>query len=179
VNSAIALWELRQRERGLELEMRSLMKDLRFLSYRKVFAQFGFGERVEALLLSQIYPLENYLLDGKPEVRVHKGKNSGLPTKRHLSLRRFQRALGVAPAREESGDKKAIRKAGSSLCRTALWQWVFTRIEPARNRMKNNLDQQLGEMMEREKDTKPVKLARSRVAAKAVVLLFRELVKAL
>jgi len=122
--SAKALCELQRRERAIELSMRDLMKDWRFTQYRKVFAQFGFGERVEALLLSQIYPLKNYLVDGLPEVRIRKGKNSLAPTKRHLSRRRFQKALGVAPTREDSGDKTSSKKAGSSLCRMALWQWL-------------------------------------------------------
>ena len=178
-NSAKALCELQRRERALELSMRQLMKDNRFTQYRKVFASFGFGERVEALILSQIYPLENYLVDGKPEVRIRKGKNSGQPTKRHLSRRRFQKALGVAPTREDSGDKTSRKKAGSSLCRMALWQWVFTRIEPKRNRVKSKLGQQLGNALEQEKKTRPVKLARSRIASKAADLLFRELVREL
>jgi len=112
------------------MKMRALMKDLRFTQYRACFARFGFGERVEALILSQIYPLENYLVDGKPEVRIRIGKNSGQPTKRHRSRRRFQKALGVAPTREDSGDKHSSKKAGSSLCHIALWQWLFTRIKP-------------------------------------------------
>lgn len=98
-----------------------MLKDLRFVQYRKVFARFGLGERTEALILSQIYPIENYLVDGKPEVKIRKGKVSGNPTKRHLSRRWFQKALGVAPTREDSGDSKSSKKAGSSLCRMALW----------------------------------------------------------
>ena len=177
--SAEAICELQRRERQIELQMRHLMKDLRFTEYRKVMARFGFGERVEALILSQIYPLENYLIDGKPEVRTRKGKNSGSPTKRHLSRRRFQKTLGVAPTREDSGDKKSSKKAGSSLCRMALWQWVFTRIEPRRARVKSQLGQQLGELLDAEKKTCPVKLARSRIASKAADLLFRELLREL
>ena len=178
-DSAKALFELQRRERVLELEMRDLMKDSRFLPYRKVFASFGFGERVEALILSQIYPLENYLVDGKPEVRIRKGRNSGEPTKRYLSQRRFVKALGVAPTREDSGDKKSTKKAGSSLCRMALWQWLFTRIEPKKSRVKNHMGKQLGELLDAEKKTRPVKLARSRVCSKAASRLFRELVKAI
>lgn len=176
-HSAKAICELQRRERAIELEMRFLLKDSRFLKYRKVFALFGFGERVEALLLSQIYPLENYLLDGKPEIKIRKGKLSGQPTKRHLSRRRFQKALGVAPTREDSGDSKSSKKAGSSLCRIALWQWLFTRIEPKRTRVKTELGKQLGELLDAEKKTRPVKLARSRVCSKAAELLFRELCK--
>lgn len=177
VNNARAFCELQRREKLLELEMRSLIKDSRFLPYRKVMASFGFGERVEALILSQIYPLENYLVDGLPEVKIRKGKNSGAPTKRHLSRRRFQKALGVAPTREDSGDKKSTKKAGSSLCRMALWQWLFTRIEPKKSRVKNALGNHIGELLDLEKKTRPVKLARSRVCSKAAAILFRELVK--
>ena len=177
IDNAKALWDLRRRELALELEMRSLMTDDRFAQYRKVFAYFGFGQRVEALLLSQIYPLENYLVDGKPEVKIRKGKVSGQPTKRHLSRRRFQKALGVAPTREDSGDKKSSKKAGSSLCRMAFWQWLFTRIEPKRSQMKTEVGKFLGELLDAEKKVKPSQLARSRVCSKAAELLFRELCK--
>lgn len=177
---AALIWDLQERERLLEREMRQLMKDPRFLPYRKVFARFGFGERVEALLLSQIYPITNYLdADGLPEVKIRKGKISGRGTKRHLSRRRFQKALGTAPTREDSGDKKSTRRAGSSLCRTALWQWLFTRIEPKRNRLKTPTGVLLGELLDLEKQHCPAKLARSRVCSKATEMLFKDLVKEL
>ncbi len=181
VHSAKAICELQRRERALELQMRSLMKDVRFLKYRLVFARFGFGERTEALILSQIYPLENYFgADGKPEIRVRKGRESGKPTKRHLSRRRFQKALGVAPTREDSGDKKKSKKAGSSLIRMALWQWVFTRIEPKKSRVKNALGTALGEIFDAEKEqSRPIRLVRSRIASRAIDWLFTELVKEL
>lgn len=175
---ALAINQLQRREQLLQLEMRSLMKDPRFQAYRKVFARFGFGERVEALILSQIYPLENYLdAAGQPEVRIRKGKISGKPTKRHLSRRRFQKALGTAPTREDSGDQKSSKKAGSSLCRLALWQWLFTRIEPKTRRLKNANGLFLGETLDAEKKHRPVKLARARVCSKAAEMLFKELVK--
>ncbi len=177
---ALAICDLQRREQALEKDMRELIKDPRFLAYRTVFARFGFGERVEALILSQIYPLQNYLgEDGLPEVRVSKGKNSGKPTRRELSRRRFQKALGTAPTREDSGDKKLTKKSGSGLCRTALWQWIFTRIEPKSRRLKTPIGQALGRILDSEKQHKPVKLARARVAAKASVMLFQELVKEL
>ena len=59
----------------------------------------------------------------------------------------------------------------------ALWQWLFTRIEPKKSRVKNSVGRQLGELLDVEKKTRPVKLARSRVCSKAASLLFRELVK--
>jgi hypothetical protein len=152
-----------------------LTDDPRFDTYRQIFHLFGFGQRVEAIIFSQIFPIENYLLEsGKPEIIFRRGRFSGKPTKRYLSQRRFQKALGVAPTENSSGDKlsKSI-VSGSDLCRIALWQWIFTRIEVRRNRPKNEIGKILGEFCDSEKASKkPIRLIRSRIAAKAVRLLF-------
>jgi Transposase len=179
---AARICDIQREEMVLEFELSKLVGEPQFLPYRKVFARFGFGRRVEALLLSQIYPFENYLgVDGKPEIKIRKGRNSGKPTKRHLSLRRFMKALGYAPTQESSGDlQKSKVSGGSDLCRKALWQWIFTRIEPQRCRLANDIGDRLGEIMDAEKlSGRPVRLVRSRVAAKAVKLLFKELVREL
>lgn len=174
------LCNLHSEEVAIEKELRHLMAAEDFAPYRGVFKRFGFGERVSALLLSQIYPFENFLgEDGKPEVRIRKGRRSGKPTKRHLSLRRFQKSLGLAPSMEASGDSKKQKiVGGSDLCRKGFWQWIFTRIEPQRIRLKNEIGETLGKMLDEEKaQGRPIKLVRSRVSAKAAKLLFRELVK--
>ncbi|MEG4851840.1 transposase [Microcoleus sp. B5-D4] len=179
---AARICDLQREEMILEFELSKLVGEAKFLPYRKVFARFGFGRRVEALLLSQIYPFENYLAaDGKPDIKIRKGRRSGKPTKRHLSLRRFCKALGYAPSQESSGDlQKSKVVGGSDLCRKALWQWIFTRIEVKRARMANDIGDRLGEIMDEEKASgRPVRLVRSRVAAKAVKLLFKELVREL
>jgi hypothetical protein len=86
-------------EATLVRSVRSGEKVPQFLPYRKVFARFGFGRRVEALLLSQIYPFENYLAaDGKPDVKIRNGRLSDKATKRHLSLRGFCKSVGYAPS---------------------------------------------------------------------------------
>ncbi len=174
---ALRLCEIHREEISIESELRQLLKDSRFIPYRKVFKNFGFGLRLEGIILSQIFPIENFLLDGKPEVQVKKGRNSKKPTKRYLSLRRFQKALGLAPTLEQSGDmKKAKMRGGSQLCRKSFWQWVFTRIEPQRSRLKNEIGQILGKQLDNEKASgRPIKLVRMRVAAHAVRLLFKEL----
>jgi len=176
---AARICDLQREEMELEFKLSKLVGEPQFLPYRKVFARFGFGRRIEALLLSQIYPFENYLAaDGKPDVKISKGRKSGKPTKRHLSLRRFCKALGYAPTQESSGDlQKSKVSGGSDLCRKGLWQWIFTRIEPSRTRLKNGIGDRLGELIDLEKTSgRPVRLVRSRVAAKAVKLLFKELV---
>jgi hypothetical protein len=40
---------------AIEQELYKLLAVPQFTRYRKVFARFGFGQRIEALLLSQIY----------------------------------------------------------------------------------------------------------------------------
>jgi hypothetical protein len=145
-----------------------------------VFKRFGFGQRVEALILSQIYPIENYLEDGKVKVITSRSKqNPGKKTRKHISERKFCNALGTAKNRVWSGDGKTSKKAGSQLCRTALWQWCFTRIEVRKRRLKSPLFDSLTEYFDEQKAHKPIKLARSRVCAKAVKMLFYELVKEL
>ncbi len=76
--------------------------------------------------------------------------------------------------------QKSRVTGGSDLCRKALWQWIFTRIEPRRCRLANDIGDRLGEIMDTEKlSGRPVRLVRSRVAAKAVKSLFKELVREL
>jgi len=171
--------DLQREEQAIESELKLLLADSKFDLYHDVFAKFGFGDRLRAVLISQIYPLENYLCDGKPDVKIRKGRKSGKPTKRYLSLRRFQKALGVAPSLESSGDSHRSKiVGGSDLCRKALWQWIFTRIEPHRSRLKNEIGVALGQQLDQEKaDGRPVHLVRSRIAAKATKLLFKELVQ--
>ena len=174
------LCHLHREEIEIEGQLLELTLHQQFDSYRTVFACFGFGQRIEGMILSQIYPLENYLTpEGKPHVIYRKGRNSGKTTKRHLSRRRFEKALGIAPTEDSSGDKKTKAVVGGSdLCRMALWQWVFCRLEIRRNRPKTEVGQKLGKILDQEKATgKPVRLVRMRVAAYAVRLLFKELVK--
>lgn len=178
--SANILCQLQQQEAEIERELRAYLDDSRFLPYRRVFREFGFGERVEAILLSQIFPIENFLDDdGKPEIVIRQGKNSKKPTKRHLSERRFLKSLGCAPTKESSGDSRRVRVVGGSdLCRKALWQWIFSRVEPRHCRPQTEICQIVGAELDKRKASEPAQLARSHAAAKAAKLLFRELVRA-
>lgn len=59
------------------------------------------------------------MVDGEPEIKICKRRNSGKPTKRHLSRRGFQKALGVAPTCEDSG--KGVPKRLVLAC--AEWRY--------------------------------------------------------
>lgn len=176
------LYCLHTEEIEIEGKLRTLSALPKFEIYSRVFERFGFGPRISAMIVSQIYPIENYLTeDNKPEVVYSRGRLSGKTTKKHLSRRRFEKALGVAPTENSSGDKKSNSLVGGSdLCRIALWQWVFTRLEIKRCRPKNPIGEHLGKVIDAEKASgKPIRLIRMRVAARAVRLLFYELVKSL
>ncbi len=170
---------LQREEQLLEDELSQLLQDERFTIYREVFQNFNFGDRLQAVIISQIFPLENFLgEDGQPLVKIRKGRKSGKPTKRYLSLRKFQKALGLAPTQESSGDISKLKvSGGSAICRRAIWQWVFSAVEPARRRS-NSTVKSLGEFLDYEKAAgKPVALVRMRIAVKAVKLLFKMLIE--
>jgi len=172
--------DLAIQERLIETELANLIKtDMRFLPYRKVFARFGLGIRVQGIILSQVFPIQNFFgPDNKPEVVKTRGRNSKKVTTKRRSEARFMKSLGVAPVRQWSGDeKKKVSQSGSDVCRKALWQWIFTRIEPERNRPLNpTVDKLVSYFVEAKSQKQPIRLIRSRLAAKAARALWRELV---
>ncbi len=165
-------------ERRVEFELRSILDDSQFDRYRTVMKKYGMGERVQAMLISQIFPIDNFLdSDKQPIVVVTKGKVSGKPTAKHISLRKVTKMLGVAPTREQSGKSAtATSKSGSELCRTATWQWLFTRIESGKSRLKNKTGQDVYTIFLDYKSHKPIKLARSKTIGKVIKMMFYDLV---
>lgn len=168
-------------ERRVEFNLRSILDDSQFAPYRQVLTNWGMGERLQAMIISQIYPIENFLGEDKqPIVLTSKGKVSGKPTAKHISLRKVSKMLGIAPTREQSGKSAtATNKSGSELCRTALWLWLFTRCESSRARLKNDKGEYLYEIFTDYKLHKPIKLARSKTIGKAISKIFYELVDAI
>jgi transposase len=176
--------DLAIQERKIEAELATLIKgDMRFLPYRKVFARFGFGTRTQGIILSQVFPIQNFFGENnKPEVvkTRTRGRNSSSKkaTTKRRSEARFMKSLGVAPTRQWSGDeRKKASQSGSDVCRRALWQWIFTRIEPQKNRPNNStVEKLITYFVEAKSQKQPLKLVRSRLAAKTARALWRELV---
>ncbi|MEI6427526.1 MAG: hypothetical protein WCO45_03925 [Pseudanabaena sp. ELA607] len=143
---------------------------------------WGFGVRTQAAIISQIFPISGFCDDdGKPLVKWGKSrKDRNKRTKRHLGLRRFTKALGLAPTERSSGDKESKSiVGGSDFCRKAFWLWVFSRLEPLRARSKHEPCQHLGNLLDVGKAKKQrVNLLRNQIAAKAAKLLFYELIEA-
>ena len=126
---------LEKRLLDTENELRQLMQLPEFAPYLKVFRQFRFGIRNQALMLVQCYPFERFLLNGKPWVDYEEGlSKDGLPKhqKRHRSLRSFQLFLGLGYVEKQSGDKSIKALGGSEVTRAQLYAWVMTSILPKR-----------------------------------------------
>ncbi|WP_414625199.1 IS110 family transposase [Calothrix sp. CCY 0018] len=170
--------DLQREEYEIENNIKEILDSSKYLAYIKAFNIFGFGIRTQALILSQIYPLSNFLNeDGTPIVEFHRSKNNPKKqSKRRLSERRFQKVLGLAPTEESSGDKKKKKVVGSALCRRAIWLWVFTHVEPTKYRT-NEITQKLGAILDKEKaGGRPARLVRSRISVRACKMLFNQLV---
>ncbi|MGI0488521.1 IS110 family transposase [Pantanalinema rosaneae CENA516] len=167
----------------IENELYSLLDSEEFVRYRQVFAKFGFGPRVQAVLMSQIFPFEHFLTaEGKAHTEYAPSTKSSKTIKKHFSLRKFKHVIGFAPVEKSSGKKKEATVSGSALCRKAIWQWVFTMIEPRRTRSSvgSEIVEELGSLCDQLKANGTrgnIRIIRSKVSAKAATLLFRELLK--
>lgn len=169
----------------LKKQLIDLIDSSQFEKYRLIFTKFGFGSQLQGYLLGAIYPIADFLKDGQPEVKIRKNRQTGKESKLKLSERRFMRAVGMGVVREDSGQKKKGKQSGSALCRKALWQWCFTRLEVSRNNPPLKFTYGQGRDAEemsptenlrrRKKGGTPIKLARQRVIARCIRELFKEL----
>ncbi len=169
----------------LKKQLTLLIDNPQFDEYRRIFTKFGFGYQLQGYLLGAIYPIGDFLKDGRPEIKLRKDRQTGKESKLKLSERRFMRAVGMGVIRDDSGQKKKGKQSGSALCRKALWQWCFTRLEVTRNNPPLKFVYGQGKEAEqmspsknlkrRKKGGTPVKLARQRVIARCVHELFKDL----
>jgi Transposase len=132
--AALRYCEIESEMQKLRKELMELLNDSRFKQYRKVFTKFGFGLNLQGYLLGACYPIQDFLKDGKPEIKLRKNRETKKVSKLKLSERRFMRAVGMGVIREDSGKKKKGKQSGSALCRKALWQWCYTRLERKKGR---------------------------------------------
>jgi hypothetical protein len=169
----------------IKKQLVTLIESPQFMEYRQIFTKFGFGYQLQGYLLGAVYPIEDFLKNDRPEVKIRKNRQTGKESKLKLSERRFMRAVGMGVIREDSGQKKKGKQSGSALCRKALWQWCFCRLEVTRNNPPLKFVYGRGTEAEeispaenlrrRKKGGTPVKLARQRVIARCVRELFKEL----
>ena len=77
----------------------------------------------------------------------------------------------------EGSKKRKKIVGGSDVCRVALWQWLFTKIEVKGNRPINDAGKAVSKIVDDMKDAgRPIRLIRMTAIAKATKLLFKDLV---
>ena len=109
-----------------EAELSEILELEQFKDYCQVFNQFLFGTVTQSLLLLHCYPIERFLVNGKPYFR---GDHD-------ISLRKFQAYLGLGYSYQISGDTSAkqdkVKKSwkGSDLMRSHLYAHALVTICP-------------------------------------------------
>jgi hypothetical protein len=176
------LVDLWRQKKIVESEMLALLSHAQFDRDRQVMKQYYLPDITQAILISQYYPLTNFLgEDGNEITQLAGSRRSETKTLKPVSLRRFRKALGVAPVREASGKSPTkTRKAGSRLCRSQLWMWSMSAFERNKSKVKSAtpLMQDLDTLLLKIHDRKHIKVARSTFHSKVVERLFYDLLAA-
>jgi uncharacterized protein involved in tolerance to divalent cations len=128
IDHAGAIVQNQIREQKLRADLAQSLLDPAFDKYRETFELFGFGSIMQATMLSNIYPLEKFLIDRKPHIDRYEddeGKH-----KKNMSLAGFQLSLGMGKRLIESGGSSALVYSGSSFARKMLYCWITTNVLP-------------------------------------------------
>jgi len=112
----------------LTKEIDRLIQLPEFNPYVEVLRSFNMGGKVLPLMLTQIYPLDQWLIDGKQHIEWELG-GKGEWQKRNRSLKSFQAYMGLAYKLKQSGDKLSKSFLGSELIRAHLYMWCVRILE--------------------------------------------------
>ncbi|MEM7593714.1 MAG: transposase [Cyanobacteria bacterium P01_A01_bin.83] len=145
-----------------------------FDAYNRVFDKFRFGTSTRAILLVHLFPIDRFLVNGKPWIEYEPSR--GKLQKRDRSLRKFQAYLGLSFSYEISGDSKKRKFHGSSLVRSHLYGWALYLVTRKGNIIGGDVGQTLGDRYQELKKTVKGKDSLVRILFKATRMLFYELV---
>jgi hypothetical protein len=127
---ALSLASNQIREHQLKLVLGSLLLDPEFQKYIPVLEKFGFGIKMQGVILSHIYPFEKFLRNGKPY--IERWEDDVKWHKRNRSLAGFQLSLGMGKVLIESGGSRTLVYSGSGMARTKLYTWIMKYLVPER-----------------------------------------------
>jgi uncharacterized protein involved in tolerance to divalent cations len=125
---AAAICGTQIREIRLKADLSNSLLDPCFDKYRETFELFGFGCVMQSTMLANIYPIEKFLLGGKPHIDRYeddRGKH-----KKNMSLAGFQISLGMGKRLIESGGSTSLIYSGSSFARRTLYAWIMPNVLP-------------------------------------------------
>lgn len=124
---AVLLCQIERNEFELEAAIDIELSKPEFAPYLRVFEKYQIGKRTGAALLSAIYPIEQFLDDGRQRID-HAETNSGKRAGRNRSLSAFKLACGMGRVWVQSGDYEGWVPGGRADVRMALWRWSLTTI---------------------------------------------------
>lgn len=139
-----------------------------------MFDKFRFGTSCRAILLIHLFPIDRFLIDGKPWIEYEPSR--GKLQKRDRSLRKFQAYLGLSFSYEISGDSKKRKFHGSSLVRSHLYAWAVCLVTRKGNIIGGDIGQSLGDRYQELNKTVKGKDSLIRILFKTTRMLFYELV---
>lgn len=116
------------RETRLNADLAQSLLDPAFDKYRETFELFGFGSMMQATVLSNIYPLQKFLVFNKPQIDRYEDDRKKY--KKNRSLAGFQISLGMGKRLIESGGSTSMIYSGSSFSRKMLYSWIITNVLP-------------------------------------------------
>jgi len=122
------LVSIENRASELTKEVDRLIELPEFTPYVEVLRSFNMGGKVLPLILTQCYPLDQWLIEGKQHIEWELS-SKGEWQKRNRSLKSFQAYMGLAYKLKQSGDKLSKSFLGSDLIRAHLYMWCVRILE--------------------------------------------------
>lgn len=138
---AIQICSLERLQFALECEADEILNSQELNLYSTVMNRWGITPLTQTAIISAIYPLEQFLDDGKPvRKRIYATDKSRYnKTVRNRSLKQFKRALGAGRMWIQSGKKEFWAKTGDPKTRAAIYTYlemaVVTRRQPSLMRL--------------------------------------------
>lgn len=166
--------EIEQRISSTIEQIADLIALSEFDDYNRVFDRFGFGLNCRAILLFHVFPIDRFLVNGKPWVEYERSREK--LQKRDRSLRSFQSFLGSAFVYQISGNSKKRSKRGSSLVRAHLYAWCACMVARKGNIIGTPIGKKLSDRYQELRKTVKGKDALNRILFKVTRMLFYELV---
>ena len=171
---ARTIFELESRLSNTVGAIERLIAEPRFDDYNQVFDRFGFGINCRALLLIHVYPIDRFLINGKPWIEYERS-NLKLQ-KRDRSLRKFQAYLGLSFTYEISGDSRKRKYHGSSIVRSHLYMWAVCMVARKNNVIDTEIGKQLNDRYFSLRSKVKGKDSLNRILFKVTRMLFYQLV---
>jgi hypothetical protein len=187
IEHAARLAEIQEQQCRIGKTVCTMLNEPEFDRYNAVFDRFRMSRTVRAMLLSHLYPLQQFLLADLREHIEYVENVRGKRSKRRRSLSAFKLALGCGLVEDSSGKSEKWVAGGSKLCRISLWQWIRVTIEINGGTNKNGVTKKssrpvghIGEILGKKYDTckaggVPYRRLMSKVANRTAELLFDEL----